>query len=52
MSGGVGALLFFMLNVEWEYYAWAGGVEVLLVLPLLGGLACKTYLQHLSKILL
>jgi hypothetical protein len=28
---------------------WFGGVKVL---PLLGGLACKVCLQHLSKILL
>jgi hypothetical protein len=34
-----------MLCAGWR----CGGVKVL---PLLGGFACKVYLQHLSKILL
>jgi hypothetical protein len=28
-SGGAGALLISLLNVEWRCYAWAGGVEEL-----------------------
>jgi hypothetical protein len=49
VSGGTGALLVFLFNVVWGFYAQAGGVEVSEFCLLLVVFSCQVYLQHLSK---
>jgi hypothetical protein len=48
-SGGAGALLVSLCNVEWRSIVWAG-VQGIRVLLLLGGFFLQVWLQCLSKI--
>jgi hypothetical protein len=52
VTGGPGALLVSPFNVKWRCSVLAGGVEgsKFCLFSLLGGFACKVYLQCLSKI--